>query len=192
MYIYICIRIYIYIYIYYTHYSSSIHEVLGKATQNQNQLELYSVHPPPPQTNKNHKQPTNKPPHNTHPEYTNTTQHIINNKNKSAWPTLLRRYSPLFGSQHICSYSKLAQANNRLMMPHVIFALNPKIYSLHRETFESEVFLVHKRIKEVMRKFDIMVDSTPLDSGSRAPVHPPHRRRVESRTGLVRFFGTAK
>jgi hypothetical protein len=33
--------------------------------------------------------------------------------------TLLRHSSPSFGSQHICSYSNLSQANGRSMMPHV-------------------------------------------------------------------------
>jgi hypothetical protein len=31
--------------------------------------------------------------------------------------TLLRHSSPSFGSQHICSYSNLSQANDRSMMP---------------------------------------------------------------------------
>src|SRR5579872_4503861 len=36
--------------------------------------------------------------------------------------TLLRHSSPSFGSQQICSYSNLLQANDRSMMPHVVEA----------------------------------------------------------------------
>jgi hypothetical protein len=54
--------------------------------------------------------------------------------------TLLRHSSPSFGSQQICSYSNLSQANDRSMMPPRVEALrfSPQ---LHKATF---TFITHQ------------------------------------------------